>query len=107
MFDDDPCRDAWMIARRLPDRVVRRLFSDLVHDRDVSAAERLRRALGPLAADLDLADALFRECLLDCLEYRISPPDEEDPGPAAVEERRHAALASTAVLGLGPVWSCP
>ena len=41
---------------------------------------RLRAALGPAAGDVDLMDPEYREWLLEALEYRISPPDEDDLG---------------------------
>ncbi|MEZ4235096.1 MAG: hypothetical protein R3F59_02825 [Myxococcota bacterium] len=82
MFDDDPRRDAWLVARHLPDSAARRLLCDLVRGRDDDARRRLRRVFGAEAELLDLRDGVFREWLLESLEYRISPPDDEDPGPA-------------------------
>jgi hypothetical protein len=115
LFDDDPCRDAWLIGQRLPMRVVRRLLADLVNQRDADAAVRLRGALGPCAACLDLGDPEFREYLLESLDYRVSPPDEEDPGPTSPfgdsrtpAERRDVPGEWTCVVALEPaVWSCP
>jgi hypothetical protein len=87
MFDDDPRRNAIILADLLGDGAVRWVFRALIRDRDDDARQHLATALGPRVAALDLADPVLREALLDALEYRISPPDDEDPGPESSSER--------------------
>jgi hypothetical protein len=67
-----PGRAAADLAVRLRPSVVRAVFRALVHDHDAEATARLTAIVGALPPDCDLADPL------DVLEYRISPPDDED-----------------------------
>lgn len=80
MYDADPRIEAFRIVDQLRDGAVRAVFRALIHDRDHEAQARLVAILGGAARELDLAEPVLREWLLEALEYRISPPDDEDLG---------------------------
>lgn len=92
--------EAQQIVGRLRDGAVRAVFRSLIRDEDSAAMDLLSAALGRGALLIDLSDETFREDLLEALEYRISPPDEEDTGPVfaradetfALEHREPMAL---------------
>ncbi|MEQ1571737.1 MAG: hypothetical protein ABMA64_39275 [Myxococcota bacterium] len=72
----DPRAEALHIVDHLSDGVVRAVFRALIRDRDPEARARLAAAGQPA----DVADPDLREWLLEALEYRISPPDDDDLG---------------------------
>ncbi|MEQ1506245.1 MAG: hypothetical protein ABMB14_28700 [Myxococcota bacterium] len=73
----DPRRLAFAIAGRLGARTLRAVFRALVGGRDDEARARLG-AVPWLPEGWDLADPVFREWLLEAVEYRISPPDLDE-----------------------------
>lgn len=77
---DDPRRLAVAIAAKLRKGTVRAVFRAMIRGRHDEVAARLRAALGTLPAGCDLRDEMFREWLFDALEYRISPPDDDEDG---------------------------
>lgn len=83
MFDEDPRRDAVILADLLREGTVRAVFRALIRNRDEEALAHLRTALGSGVERLDLGEPVFREWLIEVLEYRISPPDDEDLGPTS------------------------
>jgi hypothetical protein len=64
---------------------VQELARLLLADDTTTAARRLG-AWVPELDDLDLADPGAAEALLDELEWRLSPPDEDDPDAIATRE---------------------
>lgn len=86
--------EAQQIVDRLRDGVVRAVFRSLIRDEDAAAMRFLSEALGRSALLIDLSDEASREELLLALEYRISPPDEEDTGPVYARADETFALAA-------------
>lgn len=80
MFDTDPRTEAMHTVDLLHEGAVRAVFRALIAERDHEAQARLIAEIGPRARSLDLGEPIFREWLLEALEYRISPPDEDDLG---------------------------
>lgn len=77
---DDPRRLALTIAAKLRRSTVRAIFRAMIRGRHDEVVARIEQACGPLPPSCDLQDDVFREWLFDALEYRISPPDDDDSG---------------------------
>jgi hypothetical protein len=79
-MSDDRRRVATILASRIRRATVRAIFRASIRGRHDEVHALLAEACGPLPAGCDLSDPEFLDDLLDALEYRISPPDDEDPG---------------------------
>jgi hypothetical protein len=65
---------------------VQQLLQLLLGDHWTEAQSVLDRAVPDLPEECRLTDARWREALFEELEFRLSPPDDEDPDQVATRE---------------------